>query len=1078
MRIFFLLLLFFYQSICYSQLNIPCNNWLNLPSYRSYVSVGDLDVPGNKITVEAIFCRTAPYSNGYNWAGDLVSKHVDPTDVNYLLRPNNTEITTTNGFFTTPPICEIELNKVYHAAMVYDGSMLKFYRNGFLMSSVAATGNMFQNNHQTRIGLYDALIHNTNLIGYINEVRIWNVARTQGEIRTYMNNQLPSPPSQTGLIAYYTFDNLLNKQGNSTWNGTLGGSASINQTLSNCSYFPDSCHSRVNIGNVINDYTPVIAFNPCENKITVENANEYNAGDTVLLIQMKGGIIDSTNTAAFGTVTNYKNAGNYEFNYVKSKVGNIIELKNKVIRQYDVPSGKVQLIRVPYYENVTVSSTLTCLPWDGNKGGVLVLNVQDTINLDANIDVSGMGLKGGSDPFSNPPSFNCYENQFFYPVNPDLASEKGESISIISTSKSYGKGANANGGGSGNSHNSGGGGGSNFGNGGFGGYNFEADVCSVIIPFNNRGLGGKSLTYNNTVNKVFLGGGGGAGHSNNPQAFESKGGNGAGIVIIISDKIKANGNKILANGNNGYPCNSTGSGCHEGMGGGGGGGTVLIKNSSYIDNTQIEIKGGDGADMNASGFFKVGPGGGGGGGLLWIANSSLPSNINVISTGGKNGVCTGYSNNPWGATAGSGGSNLFNLQIPIDNSPFRPNIDSVKIKDSLLTCDIFNFNGLAYTNADPITTWQWYFGDGGTANTQNTTHTYATGTYTVKLVVTDINGCKDSITKDITATFLAMDAGPTDTICLPSLTVLQATSTGATQYSWTPSTYLNDPAILNPTATPPVTTMFYLTASNSNGCSIKDSVLINVRAANAFSINPPVSICTDKSVQLTASGGDIYSWQPAASLDNSNIFNPSASPGTTTTYSVLITDTLCGNSATLNTIVTVLPLPTVKANSSNDLDCSITQSQLTASGASQYIWTPASTLNSPNTSSPIAMPITTTQYIVTGTDAAGCINYDTVTVNVSGDNKGGYLMPTAFTPNNDGRNDCYGIKYWGTILELEFSIYNRWGERIFFTRNPNECWDGRYKGVPQDPAVFVYMIKAKTTCTNEIFRKGTFALIR
>jgi gliding motility-associated-like protein len=135
-------------------------------------------------------------------------------------------------------------------------------------------------------------------------------------------------------------------------------------------------------------------------------------------------------------------------------------------------------------------------------------------------------------------------------------------------------------------------------------------------------------------------------------------------------------------------------------------------------------------------------------------------------------------------------------------------------------------------------------------------------------------------------------------------------------------------------------------------------------------------------------------------------------------------------------------------------------------------------LNNPNTANPIAIPAATTQYIVTGTDGAGCINYDTVTVNVSGDNKGGYLMPTAFTPNNDGRNDCYGIKYWGTILELEFSIYNRWGERIFFTRNPGDCWDGRYKSVPQDPAVFVYMIKARTSCEEHVFRKGTFVLIR
>ena len=125
------------------------------------------------------------------------------------------------------------------------------------------------------------------------------------------------------------------------------------------------------IGGVINSYTPVIAFNPCENKVTVEDASSFNIGDTVLMMQMKGAIIDSTNTANFGTITDYKNAGNYEFNYVKSKTGNVIELKNILTRQYDIPTGKVQLVRVPYYNSAAVTSILTCLPWDGNKGGVL-----------------------------------------------------------------------------------------------------------------------------------------------------------------------------------------------------------------------------------------------------------------------------------------------------------------------------------------------------------------------------------------------------------------------------------------------------------------------------------------------------------------------------------------------------------------------------------------------------------------------------------------------------------------------------------------------------------------------------------
>ncbi|HYC27852.1 MAG TPA: LamG-like jellyroll fold domain-containing protein, partial [Chitinophagaceae bacterium] len=145
-----------------------CSNWLKLTAFPSYFRIGDLDVPGTQITVEAMFNRTAPYTGDYQWAGDLVSKHNDPTDVNYLLRPNGASITTSDGFYTTPPVCDIQLNKTYHAAMTYDGATLKFYRNGYLMSQVPATGNLFQNNHATRVGLYDALVHATQFIGYIN----------------------------------------------------------------------------------------------------------------------------------------------------------------------------------------------------------------------------------------------------------------------------------------------------------------------------------------------------------------------------------------------------------------------------------------------------------------------------------------------------------------------------------------------------------------------------------------------------------------------------------------------------------------------------------------------------------------------------------------------------------------------------------------------------------------------------------------------------------------------------------------------------------------------------------------------
>ena len=83
------------------------------------------------------------------------------------------------------------------------GLPLNFIETAFLLSQTPVSGNLFQNDFPTQIGLYNAEFYNTNLIGYINEVRIWNVARTQAQIQTYMNTSLPSPATQPGLLAYY-----------------------------------------------------------------------------------------------------------------------------------------------------------------------------------------------------------------------------------------------------------------------------------------------------------------------------------------------------------------------------------------------------------------------------------------------------------------------------------------------------------------------------------------------------------------------------------------------------------------------------------------------------------------------------------------------------------------------------------------------------------------------------------------------------------------------------------------------------------------------------------------------------------
>ena len=641
--------------------------------------------------------------------------------------------------------------------------------------------------------------------------------------------------------------------------------------------------------SIINDYTPVLSLDSCKNYLVVEDANKYNAGDTVLIIQMKGAAIDSSNTANFGTVTDYKNAGNYELNYVKSKAGNVIELKNELSRQYNIPTGKVQLIRVPYFKDIILSDTLTCLPWDGNKGGVLVLNVADNITMNADINVSGKGFKGGlsKNPFSN--TLSCAKNDFSYPGTSIISAEKGESVHEAGLQNTYGKGANANGGGGGNGHNSGGGGGSNSGSGGLGGYQLEACGNS---PFDNRGIGGKPLEINNSINKIFLGGGGGSGHTDNINGIDMNGGNGGGIAIIISNSLTNNGHKIISNGTDAQTCNNNTNICHDGSGGGGAAGSVLMQSNSYINNLTVETKGGNGGNLviyNLFGAGRIGPGGGGGGGAIWLSQNALPSTIITNSSGGLNGTILQDNNNTWGATQGQNGSTLFNLKVPFDSIPFKSNIDSVRIKESFTSCKSFDFKGLAYTNKNAIQTWNWNFGDGATAITQNTSHTYASsGNFTVKLMVTDINGCIDSVSSTIFTNGFIVDFTQVQDVCNPQQILYKISDSTLTNPSWTfgdGNGINNRNSVLHNYTD----TGLYLVRLivQKNGCidSVKKRISIGYVPANII-LTPDTTLCFGKALQLKTQFDSSlnFCWSPAGFLNNTAFAQPTTTTPSNITY--------------------------------------------------------------------------------------------------------------------------------------------------------------------------------------------------
>lgn len=341
---------------------------------------------------------------------------------------------------------------------------------------------------------------------------------------------------------------------------------------------------------------------------------------------------------------------------------------------------------------------------------------------------------------------------------------------------------------------------------------------------------------------------------------------------------------------------------------------------------------------------------------------------------------------------------------------------------------------------------------------------------------TTANGCTDKDTTLITV-LPAPVVELTDNTAICYNATIQLEATGGNIYNWFPTEGLNDPNIGNPIASPLQSTTYFVEVLDHNNCSNIDSVVISIVSKPKFEVTGDTTICTGTSLQLTATGGTVYQWSPASDLSNSATSAPLASPISSTIYEVYIRENSCNYDTTLQVQIAVSPTPLVTATSSNNINCSVRTTQLTATGASSYNWRPAPGLNNANIPNPVGAIDSSTLFTVRGTNEYGCYAEDTVLVRVTTDGDPLFLVPNAFTPNNDGVNDCLSIRKWGLVDLQEFSIYNRSGEKIFSTTNQNDCWNGTHKGIQQPSGTFVYVIRAKTFCGN-IFRKGTVTLIR
>ena len=438
-----------------------------------------------------------------------------------------------------------------------------------------------------------------------------------------------------------------------------------------------------------------------------------SALDVLLIIQMQGAQISSTNGAAYGANAaagrGYLNngqlmAGNMEYIVANNSVpvtGGTLNLKSALTKSYkSSPFGtygqySYQVIRVPLYYQISLGTDLTVPKWNGSTGGVLVLAATDLLNMNGHqINATGAGFRGGGGKRFGAGGSGAFTDYTALSTT-NAGASKGEGIAGTpryinnngtlldngTTLEGYPNGSfdrgspgNAGGGATdglptSNSNNAGGGGGSNAGAGGAGGNSWNSNrPCGGI---------GAAVFAQAGPSRLVMGGGGGAGSTDGGTGtpnlgFASSGTAGGGIVILTIGGLTGTGT-INANGN---APNTTLQ--NDGGGGAGAGGSVLVISGGNLTGLTVHADGGNGASNTggASGPQPHGPGGGGGGGVIY---SSAALNAASTSGGGAPGTTTGSIN--YGATAGAGG--LVQV-ITISTTPAFP------VNCSVLTANILS----------------------------------------------------------------------------------------------------------------------------------------------------------------------------------------------------------------------------------------------------------------------------------------------------------------------------------------------------------------------------------------------------
>ena len=258
-------------------------------------------------------------------------------------------------------------------------------------------------------------------------------------------------------------------------------------------------------------------------------------------------------------------------------------------------------------------------------------------------------------------------------------------------------------------------------------------------------------------------------------------------------------------------------------------------------------------------------------------------------------------------------------------------------------------------------------------------------------------------------------------------------------------------------------------------CPTSGNITVNISSS-------AVSLCENEAVHFTAlvSGNGPFNFQWKQNGQhvgtNSSSLTLATLKNSDQVHCVVTSQSDCQVSASsqvLTMLVHPVPKITFEKNPVIKPGESVQLSPVLSGQVDNYSWSPPDGLSNTSIKDPVSSPASTTTYQLKAVSPFGCIGYGQVTVRISKE----LMMPGAFSPNQDGRNELFRIPP-GTSFQLQrFSVYDRWGQIIFQTSDISQGWNGRIRNHLAPAGVYIYLISGNDGRDYREY-KGTVMLIR